>query len=271
MKNKYYAILGEQPSKGARSPKLWNKVLKKLERKERMFPIDIKKKDLAKTIKNLEKDKNFLGGCIAVPYKEDICKLLKKNINKTILKGQSINCLYRDKKGNLTGCNTDGMAAIYSLKKKINNIKKQKILLIGLGGTGKAITASLKNYGCKNVTLTNRTLKRKKFAKYVGYKFVNFHRAISNLESFDLIINATSAGFLNKNLSPINVGKLSKVKDKFFFDVIYQPKLTLLLKSVRKKNKFSNGLFMNLMQAVFAFSITTNIKNKTKIFKLMTG
>ena len=104
-----------------------------------------------------------------------------------------------------------------------------------MGGTGKAITASLKNYGCKNVTLTNRTLKRKKFAKYVGYKFVNFHRAISNLESFDLIINATSAGFLNKNLSPINVGKLSKVKDKFFFDVIYQPKLTLLLKSVRKK------------------------------------
>ena len=68
--NKYFAILGKNPSQGARSPKLWNRVLKKLKRKERMIPIDIKKNELLKTLKKLNSDKNFLGGCIAVPYKE---------------------------------------------------------------------------------------------------------------------------------------------------------------------------------------------------------
>ena len=45
---KYFAILGEKPSQGARSPKLWNKVLKKIKKNERMIPLDIKKKDLKK-------------------------------------------------------------------------------------------------------------------------------------------------------------------------------------------------------------------------------
>ncbi len=265
----YYAILGEQPSKGARSPKLWNKVLKKLNKKERMIPIDIKKKNLHKTIKSLDKDKNFLGGCIAVPYKEDICKILKQNISKKILKGQSINCLFRDKRGNLTGCNTDGLAAIYSLKKIIKNIKNKKILLLGLGGTGKAIAASLKNYGCKKVTLTNRNLSKKIFAKLVGYAFQKFENVENNIENYDIIINATSVGFLNKNKSPIRPKKLIKIQDKFFFDIIYQPKVTLFIKSVKKRNKVANGLFMNLMQAVIAFSIVTNISNQKKIFNIM--
>ena len=37
---------------------------------------------------------------------------------------------------------------------------------MGLGGTGKAISASLKDFGCKNVFLTNRSPKKKKFFKY---------------------------------------------------------------------------------------------------------
>ena len=42
MNNQYYAILGINPSKGARSPKLWNKVFKKLKIKSKMICIDIK-------------------------------------------------------------------------------------------------------------------------------------------------------------------------------------------------------------------------------------
>lgn len=265
---KYFAILGEKPSQGARSPKLWNKVLKELDRKERMIPIDIKKKDLSKTIIKLEKDENFLGGCIAVPYKEDIFKLLKKNINKKNLNAQSINCLYRDKKGKLTGCNTDGLAAVHTLNKFINNQKNKTILLIGLGGTGKAISASLKNKGFKRVTLTSRNFKKKNFSEKLGYSFLKFTEIPKNIERFDLIINATSVGFL-ENKSPIDIKILSKIKNKFFFDVIYQPKLTLFLKSVKKRNKIINGLHMNLMQAVMAFSIVVKIKNNNRVYKIM--
>ena len=70
---------------------------------------------------------------------------------------------FRNKSGSLTGCNTDGLGAIF-IKKKYK-LKEKKILVMGLGGTGKAISASLKDFGCKNVFLTNRSLK-KKFFKY---------------------------------------------------------------------------------------------------------
>jgi len=266
--NKYFAILGKNPSQGARSPKLWNRVLKKLKRKERMIPINIKKNELLKTIKKLNEDKNFLGGCIAVPYKESICKILKKNIPKNILKHQSINCIFRNKFGNLTGCNTDGLGAIFSLKKNIN-LKKKKILVMGLGGTGKAISASLRDHGCKNVFLTNRSPKKKKFSKIVNFKFLEWEIATSDLDNFDIINNATSVGFLNKNKIPISEKKLKFIKNKFFFDIIYQPKVTRLLEITKKNNKVLNGELMNLMQAVFAFSIVTKVSNKKKILKLM--
>ena len=50
MNKKYTAILGLKPSQGARSPKLWNKVYKKISSVERMIPIDIKKKILRKNL-----------------------------------------------------------------------------------------------------------------------------------------------------------------------------------------------------------------------------
>lgn len=72
---------------------------------------------MASTLKKLECDHNFLGGCIAVPYKEKIYKILKKNIPKSKYKFQSINCIFRDKNGKLTGSNTDGLGALHSLRK----------------------------------------------------------------------------------------------------------------------------------------------------------
>ena len=75
--------------------------------------------------------------------------------------------------------------------------------------------------------------------------------------------------FLNKSKTPISEKKLKFVKNKFFFDIIYQPRITRLLKITKKNNKVLNGELMNLMQAVFAFSIVTKVRDKRKIFKLM--
>jgi len=46
---KYALIIGANPSHGARSPKLWNKVYKSQGSKIRMYPADVKKEK----VKNL--------------------------------------------------------------------------------------------------------------------------------------------------------------------------------------------------------------------------
>ena len=67
-------ILGENPSKGARSPKLWNFVFKKLKIDSIFIPLDIKKDEIPKFIKIFKKEKKFKSFLITNPYKEKIVR-----------------------------------------------------------------------------------------------------------------------------------------------------------------------------------------------------
>ena len=89
------------------------------------------------------------------------------------------------------------------------------------------------------------------------------------IPDFDMIINATSVG-LNKQES-LNLD-FSKMKDKFFYDVIYNPNETDFLKNAKKlKNTIENGKKMFVYQAAAAFKIWHGIEPKinNKIFELL--
>ena len=73
-KQKYSLIIGSNPSSGAKSPKLWNKVFKSQNSKIRMFPADVSSKNLKNLINLLKKDNEFIGGSVTVPYKEKVIK-----------------------------------------------------------------------------------------------------------------------------------------------------------------------------------------------------
>ena len=47
-KNNFALIIGLTPSKGARSPALWNSAYKFFNKKTKMFPADVKEKNLGK-------------------------------------------------------------------------------------------------------------------------------------------------------------------------------------------------------------------------------
>ena len=121
---KYAAIIGLNPSNGAKSPLLWNRVYRKQKKNIKMYCFDVEKKNFYKLIRFLEKDLNFIGGAITNPYKEKITVFLKDNIDSSSKKIGAINCIYR-KNGKLFGTNTDGKGAIYSLE-LLGNLKNKK-------------------------------------------------------------------------------------------------------------------------------------------------
>ena len=79
------------------------------------------------------------------------------------------------------------------------------------------------------------------------------------MPNFDMIINATSLGLkkednINLKFSPIH-------KDKFFYDVIYNPQETNFLKIGKNLgNKTLNGKLMFIYQAFSAFNIWHGIE-----------
>ena len=116
--DKFAAIIGSQPSKGARSPILWNSAFKAHGLNYLMIPLDVEKNNLFRLLDNLNYDKNFIGGAITTPHKISVAEWLGNKITKESEKIGAVNCLYRNEKGELTGTNTDGEAATISFEKK---------------------------------------------------------------------------------------------------------------------------------------------------------
>ncbi len=257
---KYTSIIGLSPSKGARSPKLWNRAFKKYGIKNEMVPFDVKYNNLSKLLNFLEFDKNYLGGCVTVPYKEKVFRWLGKNITKTSKKIGAVNCLFRGKNGKLIGTNTDGEAALKSFEDKFGKVKNKNILLLGPGGAGKAVASyfSQSINKDKKLIIAARSPNSKKFVKKIGGVWKSFKKISKlNFNEIDIVINCTSLGFSSKSKkTPLTNLHLSKLpKNSKVFDIIYNPKETLLLKIAKKKKiKTLNGLDMNLIQAVLAFN-----------------
>ena len=242
LKNKKYAlIIGVNPSQGARSPKLWNKVYKSQRSKIRMYPADVKKKKVKHLIQSLKKDPLFIGGSVTIPYKISIMRYLDK-IDSKAKKIGSVNTIKKMGK-KLIGFNTDYDGALATLNKLKD---KKKILVLGCGGAAKAVIFSLlKRFKNANFYFYNRSYS--KIKKYlINLNYFKRKNVIKNeidllkLNDIDLLVNTTSIGF-----------DLWIEKDKQYFNLNYFTPLTNLrnIKKIINKNSFKfTTLNKNIMK-----------------------
>tara|TARA_B100001173_G_scaffold155432_1_gene134724 strand:- start:246 stop:1244 length:999 start_codon:yes stop_codon:yes gene_type:complete len=226
---KFAVIIGETPSQGARSPKLWNNAYRAFNKKCKMYPIDVYEKNLENLIIELKKDKRFIGGSVTAPYKEKIIKYLD-GISPESKKIGSINTLIK-KNNKIFGENTDYYGALNSLKQFSN---KKNILVFGCGGAGKSvILACMKQFKSCSLKVYNRDKKKiLRFTKNLKNKnairIISSHNYIKKISRLDLIINTTSVGFDSW------VRKQKKYKNLKFFNPISNIKKLVYSK---KKNE----------------------------------
>ena len=256
----FSAIIGLNPSKGARSPKIWNKAYKSYSINSSMIAIDIENtKKLFQKLEELEKDHSFQGGAIAFPYKEKVFEWLNGSVEKEVLNIKAVNNIYRDEKGKLKGSNTDGLGSKNSFYENFPRDKKRNVLILGYGGAGKAVTGYLgrdlsSNRLGNTVYLASRNESDKLIANSMNIKWIEWNK-INSLERINTIINCTSLGNnLDEGSSPLSLKWLNEKKPTEVFDIIYDPDETLLLKQARGIGaKVLNGLQMNLYQAAIGF------------------
>lgn len=275
--DKFSVIIGFNPSKGARSPLLWNKVYKAEKKNIAMLPLDVSNERLGELFSCLKENNKCLGGAIAVPHKEAMFNLLHNKCAPEIKNIGAINCFFRDKKNKnsgFSGTNTDGEGSLDPILGLIKEHKGLNICLLGYGGAGKAVAAFLiKNMrGSQNLKIFNRT-EIKKSLKKSDVLFLSAEVLGDYIDSFDLIINATTVGTKETiNESPIPYDLFSKMKtNTLIYDINYDPPKTTLIKIAEKKGlKTINGLRMNLIQAVLAYKYTndTSLSNN-QIYKIM--
>lgn len=197
--DRYAAIVGLNPSQGARSPTLWNKVFDARSLRAAMVPLDVPESKLAKVVDTLRKDDRFIGGAVAVPYKTQIIETLDAVDEQAAIIG-AVNVVFRRGK-QLVGSNTDGAAAIAALKEKLGrDLRGLRVVQIGAGGAGTAVAAYLAQEIGRTgfLVIANRSMKaadalasKLKGTASKSTSLANISQVLANC---DVLINCSSVG-----------------------------------------------------------------------------
>ncbi len=100
---------------GAKTPLMWNTVYEENKINIRNFMVVANPSDLGKIIPAFENDEKYLGGGMAVGFKEKIISYLDEIKQKDL---KSVNIIYK-KQGRLIGQNTDSTGFIKSLEDRL--------------------------------------------------------------------------------------------------------------------------------------------------------
>jgi len=143
-------IVGENPSRYAKSPTIWNPVLRKLGLDAIYLPFDVAAGRLADFVAAARAEERLRGFSVTTPYKAAIVPHLD-GLDAQARAIGAVNLVVRDEDGKLTGYNTDASGGLASLtvalpgeaEPFLPGLAGRQVLLIGAGGAGKALAWAL--------------------------------------------------------------------------------------------------------------------------------
>lgn len=207
---------------------------------------------------------NLAGVNVTVPHKEKVMPMLDEVSEEASFIG-AVNTIVNSA-GRLKGYNTDGRGFIQSLAENNISLDGRDVVIFGAGGASRAISY----YICQKAkSLSMYDIDREKLEKLVGdlghiSSSVSTLDDVSNIDRFQVVINATPLGLKEQDPFPFDPEILNK--EKIVCDLIYRE--TRLLERARGKGCFTlNGLGMLLWQGVFAFELWTGKKPDVKIMR----
>jgi len=245
---KKYLVIGN-PINHSLSPKLHNYWLKE----NNIDAIYDKKRLDENELKNIIseiKEEKINGINVTVPFKKAVIPFLDE-LSPEAKDTQSVNTIYFQN-GITIGHNTDIAGFELAIKYAKYDISNKKIFILGAGGVAPSIIYSLKKMKASKISLSNRTKAKAENLKklFKDLEIVDWGKTID----FDIIINATSIGLNNEDEIKIDFSSIGP--NKFFYDVIYNPKETIFLKKAKLfGNKAENGKMMFIYQAHQSFTI----------------
>ncbi len=171
---------------------------------------------------------NILGFSVTIPHKIEVMKYLDYIDKKAKEIGAVNTVVVKNRK--LIGYNTDSDGAMKALKNK-TELEGKKVVVLGAGGSARAIAYGLREDNAK-VTILNRTTNN---AKSMADDFDCNYGSLNDLKhiDYDILINATPVGmYPDVNKSPISLNFIKK--NTVVFDIVFNPYKTKLLKDAEK-------------------------------------
>lgn len=251
-----YGLLGEKLGHSI-SPAIHSLVFKELNIDAYYHLFEVNKEELKTAVYGL-KTLGAGGVNVTIPYKVLVMDYLD-SISREAKEIGSVNTIvFKDNK--TIGYNTDYFGFGMMLKKNNIEVTNKKVVVLGSGGSSKAVSQYFLDNGAKSIQIVSRDVNKIKSMVYFKKFSLISYSELKSLKDADIIVNTTPCGMYP------NVGSCAVEEDiisKFSaaVDLIYNPKETLFLKYAKKSGaKAVNGLYMLVGQAVAAEELWHDVK-----------
>jgi shikimate dehydrogenase len=207
---------------------------------------------------------NLVGVNVTVPHKESVIAFLDEVDEEAAFIG-AVNTIVR-RENILRGFNTDGRGFMRSLSENNIRVEGTKILVVGAGGASRAISYYLSEQSRALFLYDLAIEKRDALVSDLSRIRTNVSALgrLENLESFEIIINATPLGLKRDDPLPLDASGLST--DQVVCDLIYR-QTRLLREASQKGCRTLDGLGMLLWQGVLAFELWTGVMPPVEIMQ----
>ncbi|MFO1050094.1 MAG: shikimate dehydrogenase [Geminicoccaceae bacterium] len=201
----------------------------------------------------------FRGWNVTVPHKEAAARLVDE-IDPAARRMGAVNTVLVLEDGRTRGLNTDGAGFLANLRQQAPSwhAAQGPAVVLGAGGSARAVATTLLDAGVPQVTLVNRTLVRAEqlaaqLADLGAVEAIGWEAAVEALVDAALLVNCTSLGMTGQ--PPLELALQTLGESAVVADLVYAPLETGLLAEARRRgNPAVEGLGMLLHQAVPGFS-----------------
>lgn len=256
-KTKLLGIIGH-PISHTFSPAMHNAALNELGLDYLYVPLAVERQHLGAAIKGLPA-LGFRGINVTIPHKQGVMPYLNKIDFAAQAIGAVNTIVFEDGVGH--GYNTDWSGFIEDLQARHIHIDGRDCVVLGAGGSARAIVYGLLLGGAKVHLLARREEQwqqlKTELGRYIdtknllGYEF-GLLAAFTGGEP--LIINTTPVGMTPHTEESIWPLHLPFPKGSYVYDLVYNPPQTQLLKQAQSADcETANGLGMLLRQGAQAF------------------
>ena len=206
-----FLILGD-PVAQVRAPEVFNSLFRKHGVNAVLVPAHVAPQHLDGFVKQVFSANNIDGLWLTIPHKASVLPLLDHCDTLGRLAG-AVNAVRRNADGSLEGALFDGIGFVKGLDRFGITTPGRRVLVVGVGGGGVAIAASLAQRGCGQLALFDAAPGRgQQVADQLNAAFGTPVTAATSADpaGFDLVINSTPLGLKHGDPLPFDVARLER-------------------------------------------------------------
>jgi shikimate dehydrogenase len=223
------------PTDGFIAPMIYNPYFEQAGIDAVVVPMGSRREDFPQFFKLVFRLTNIRGALITMPHKVAVVGLVDE-LSSTAKVAGSCNAVKLDANGKLVGDMFDGEGFVRGVLRKGRDLLGARTLVVGTGGVGSAIAASLAKAGVAEISIFDQNFEAMAaLSKRLQDNYPNLRVTTGSNDpsNHDLVVNATPLGMNKDDALPMDVSRLNSTT--LVGEVVMKQEITPFLAAARAR------------------------------------